>query len=232
MARIDSILTRIAERPAGRRRLWIEDSFSRLSRNGFEPGVAFNVEPRMGPGVNIRPALLGEYMVSRRRQSAILSHETSFLASRFSAPEARVKVSVGLVQVLPSLRVFSVQQQSDEVWRIDANGIVTTPRGAIELHTGREVVSGRPASLSLIPSMTNLVAATDFISRVKPGMVQIGVNPSTPLPATGQLDLFSDSPSSSSEIVPSIDEMILNELCRQFLVGCGYSVDKLGHYSR
>ena len=216
--RSDSILTTLGNCSTGlNRRLWVEDSYSRLSNNGFDVGTGFVVEPRMGPGLNIRPAILSSTHVSKRNGSAILSYEGSSVMARFSAPEVRVKLSVGLAQILPSLRAFSIRIVSTETWTIDGNTL-TTAAGSIALRTGLERPAGRPAVIEAALSASNLIAATALIAWAKPATVRIQTSAVLP---TGQLDLF------GADEIPapkgSTDADITQEVCRQFLVACGWA---------
>ena len=222
--RSDNILTSLGSRNHGSRRLWVEDSFCRLTNNGFAPGSPFSVEPRQGPGVNLRAGLLGSYIVSRRRGAAILSYENVALAERFSEPEVRVKISVNLVQVLPSLRVFSVRRRSDESWSIGVDGVLTTPEGKTALITGRERTSGRPDSIAVVMTANNLVAATDFIARVKPRIVTVTVD--SPVSMDGQTELFTPEP------IDSVESAILKEVSRQFFTSCGWTDTGSGRFER
>ena len=221
--RSDNILSTLGTRSSGLRRLWVEDSFSRLSNNGFDVGTGFRVEPRMGPGLNIRQTLLGSCHVSQRRGAAILSYEGAATMARFFEPEVRVKISVGLVQVLPSLRAFSVRTATSEVWTI-AGEFLTTPWGEVRLVTGDERPSSRPASISATLTEDNIVAATALIAWAKPATVKISTGAA---PVTGQLGLF-DAPVPTT----TLDEQILFEVTRQFLVGCGWSHEGNGLFKR
>jgi len=227
--RSDNILTTLGERAGGYRRLWVEDSASRLSNNGFIAGTGFVVEPRQGPGANFRPSILGDCHVSRRRGAAILSYESTSLARIFeTTPEVRVKISVNLVQVFPSLRVFHVRKHSTETWSIGADSVLTTPKGQLNMLSGREPILGRPLSINLSLSDRNLVAATDFIARVKPA--EIRLTPADTVQALGQGELFAEAPSTSK--APAQDGLILAEVARQFFTACGWTRDTEGVFRR
>lgn len=222
--RSDNIMTSLGNRSSGLRRLWVEDSHSRLSNNGFGVGTGFTVEPRLGPGLNLRQSLLGSCHVSQRRGAAILSYEGSSTMARFFEPEVRVKISVGLVQVLPSLRAFSVRVATSEVWDI-AGSRLTTPSGEVGMVTGEERPGGRPTSINAHITQDNIVAATSLIAWAKPATVKITTGS---VPLVGQLGLFDAAPSSA----PSLDDDILFEVSRQFLVACGWSHEGNGLFRR
>lgn len=224
--RTDNILSSLGERSLGSKRLWVEDSFSRLTRNGFAPGAVFNVEHRCGPGINLRASLLGGYTVSQRRGAAILSYENSALAQKFSDPEVRIRISVNLVQVFPSLRVFSVRTRSQEIWSIDREGNLSTPSGSLLIKTGREPYAGRPDTILVDLSGVNLVAATDFIARIKPRLVTV-LPASLPATINGQTELF---PLENETV--SVEDGIVAEVSRQFFTACGYADQGNGSFLR
>jgi hypothetical protein len=177
----------------------------------------------MGPGLNIRQSLLASCHVSQRRGSAILSYEGSDNMARFHECEVRVKISVGLVQVLPSLRVFSVRSMGNEVWSISGEKLVT-PQGEVALVTGEERPSGRPMAINAAITQANLVAATALIAWAKPATVRIST--AAPMAAI-QLGLF-DAPATAS----TLENDILFEVSRQFLVACGWSHEGDGVFKR
>ncbi|MCS6273996.1 MAG: hypothetical protein H2169_06600 [Opitutus sp.] len=224
--RTDNILSSLGERNLGTRRLWVEDSYNRLSRNGFGPGTVFNVEPRGGPGLNLRSSILGGYTVSQRRGAAILSLENVGRVARFDDPEVRVRISVNLVQVFPSLRVFSVRARSQEVWAITGDGLLSTPSGSLIIKTGREPYAGRPDSIRVEMSGVNLVAATDFIARIKPRLVEV-VPASVTATNAGQAELF---PVENGNM--GIEAGIVAEVSRQFFTACGYTDQGNGTFAR
>lgn len=221
--RSDSLLTSLGNRSTGLRRLWVEDSFSRLTSNGFEIGTGFVVESRMGPGLNIRPSLLARCHVSQRRGAAILSYEGNESMARFHEPEVRVKISVGLVQVIPSLRVFSVRTPSSAVWKIDGSTL-TTDEGSMVLRDGLERPSGRPATIEARLDAKNLVAATALIAWAKPGTIRL-IDGSAPV---GQLDLFGEA----APAAEANNDAITAEVARQFFVACGYETVSPGVFTR
>ena len=226
--RSDNLLTTLGSRSSGLRRLWVEDSFSRLSDNGFEIGTGFVVEPRMGPGLNLRPSGLGSCHVSQRRGAAILSYEGSTKLEQFAQPEIRVKISHALVQVLPSLRAFTVRTVPTGVWTIDGQTI-STPEGRMTLRTGHERPAGRPATIEARLDSMNLVAATDFIAWAKPGTIRL-LSGSTPVIPMGQLDLFAEPTAASVESTG--DSAITQEVARQFFVACGWEQTEPGVFHR
>lgn len=227
--RSDSLFTKLGVRKHDYRRLWLEDSHGRLTRNGFAPGTRLTVSPRLGPGLALRTCPTGSLTVSRRREHAILSYESRDLGLRFIEPEARVKVSVGLVQVLPSLRVFSIRAIANEEWTIAKAGILLTPKApAIRLHTGRERAPGRPTTITWEVTESNLVAATDFIAWAKPPKVVVQMAPCADAEIQGDLFL----PDLPVNPVAAKEQRVLSELARQFLVSCGFSETGPGVYCR
>lgn len=101
----DVFLTKIGERPSGGR-LWIEDSYKRLLRHGFAPGVGLLVHPRQsGVGFVIAPG--GDRLtVSRRGEVPLLSLEGSMVDTRMSGETVRVRASFNNIAVLP--RAFAL----------------------------------------------------------------------------------------------------------------------------
>ena len=230
MTRSDNLLTKLGSRSSGLVRLWVEEpkGAERLASNGFSSGTGFMVERRMGPGLNIRPSILGSCHVSSHRGSALLSYEGSDIMAQFAQPEVRVKISVNLVQVLPSLRVHSVRVASDSVWTI-AGQTIYTPDGRLTLRDGLERPAGRPAAVEAHLDSMNLVAATDFIAWAKPGTIRLHTAASPVVPV-GQLDLFAEPTAAS--VQSSEDDAITQEVARQFFTSCGWQQTEPGVFRR
>jgi hypothetical protein len=172
--RSDSFLTKIGDRSGrGRGRLWLEDGFDRLSRNGFGPGTAFTVTPRGGVGLVLRVALLGSCHVSHRRRQAVLSYESPDLNSFLPAPSARVRISTSAIIVMPSLRVFSIGRQVTETWTVRGD-ILTTGDGQIPLGTIRPInFRQAPAMIEAEIDEANLVCATEVMGNAKAAAVRL-----------------------------------------------------------
>lgn len=227
--RSDSLLTSLGFRTSGLRRLWVEDSFSRLTQNGFEVGSGFEVQPRMGPGLNIRPSLLSRTHVSSRRGAAILSYEGSDNMARFSVPEVRVKITHGLVQVLPSLRAFSVRVSTACTWILDGMTL-TTPECSLTLRDGLERPAGRPSTVEARLTSASLIAATSLIAWAKPATIRL-LPVSAKVVPMGQLEIFAaaQAPVSTED---STDAAIVQEVARQFFVACGWEQTEPGLFRR
>ena len=230
MYRSDTILTTLGARGDGIKRLWLEDSYGRLSANGFFKGTGFVLQNRMGPGVNIRPSLISRTHVSARRGAAILSYEGAGSLSNLSTSMVRVKMSVNLVQVFPSLREFSVRIPNRETWTVDGSTLIT-PAGSFSIVDGLERVSGRPTQINVNLTKANIAPVTLLISRYKPDTIQLlQANAAPASPAMGQLNLFS-----GPDTAPNIDlssSAISSEVARQFFTACGWSLTSPGCFAR
>lgn len=176
MTRHDSFASRLGDR--GNRnlwRLWFEDTaLARLSRNGFAPHTPLAITRRAGPGLSIARTDRAACHVSARRGSPVLSYEARDLGDLFQSPEIRVRVHVGRIFVLPSLRVHSVTGlRPAEVWTV-AGSVVTTPAGAFELRTARPLRLPATAE-TIIADLTaaNVVFVTEFIGNHRPARVTI-----------------------------------------------------------
>lgn len=230
MYRSDTLLSTLGARGDGVKRLWLEDSFGRLSANGFLKGTGFVLQNRMGPGVNIRPSLISRTHVSARRGAAILSYEGAGSLSNLSTTMVRVKMSVNLVQVLPSLREFSVRIPNRETWTIN-DSTLTTPSGTLPIVDGLERVSGRPTQFNVHLTKANIAPVTLLISRYKPCTIQLlHPNAAPASPAMGQLDFFSDSDTAPDNDFSS--STITAEVACQFFTACGWSQTTPGCFVR
>ena len=176
--RSDNFLTHIGDRSErGCSRLWLEDSFGRLSRNGFDAGAGFAVTPRPGVGLVFTPSVLGSCHVSHRRSRAILSYEAPDIERLIPSVEARVRLSVKTIIVMPSLRVFAILRKTAARWTICGNEIVTQNQalpltGVKPLHLAKA-----PAVIEADLTEANLVYATEVIGNARPGVVVLSGEP-------------------------------------------------------
>lgn len=205
MIRHDTFLTKLGDRSdRGCSRLWIEDSAGRLSRNGFATGSGFEVTPRAGLGFLLRPSLLATTHVSSRRSAAILSYESANLSVFLrGTPEARVRVSVNSIVVMPSLRLFSIaQRRSEQNWSI-VGETLTRPEGRQSIVTRQPArFDATPVRLEIALTEGNLVFSTEVVSQAKP--VTVSLTGPSPLVA----------------------------VAGQFLLAIGYTLTSAGEYSR
>ena len=172
--RTDTFFTAIGDRPViGMQRIWIEDSFGRLSRNGFTAGTPYVVGTRPGLGLVVQPAAVSSLHVSARRQASILSYESSSIAHSITTNEARVKVSVGSIIILPALRLFHVTRPVTELWQISGLTLVR-PEGTCSVVTSAPVrFATSPCLLTVGLTEENLIFATEIIGNAKPGSVAL-----------------------------------------------------------
>jgi hypothetical protein len=165
--RFDQFCSRIGHRENGYSRVWIEDSFDRLSRNGFTPGTSFEPQFRPGVGLVLAPTAIGSLTVSQRRGVPLLSYERPSVSHQFEAtPDVRVRISVNHVTIMPRLRVFSIGGLRNETWNL--SGLtVATPSGSISLEGGSPVHAPKVVqTLRAELTEANLVAATEFMNNV------------------------------------------------------------------
>lgn len=173
--RHDTFLTTLGSRgERGYSRLWVEDSAGRLSRNGFGMGDGFEVRPRAGLGLIVRPAILSSTHVSSRRGSAILSYESKDLPTYLrGVSEARVRISVNAMILMPALRLFAVARPLDEVWSIAGN-ILSRPNGCQPIDGAMPArFDATPARLNAALTEQNLVFATEVMSHAKPAEISL-----------------------------------------------------------
>ncbi len=175
--RTDNFFTTVGDRPdIGMKRIWVEDSFGRLSRNGFTAGTPYSVTTRPGLGLLVQPAAVSSLHVSSRRSASILSYESSRLAQSITTNEARVKVSVGSIIILPALRLFHVARTASN-WSI-AGMMLTRPEGVSGIATERPVrYPFSPDSLTVALDETNLIFALEIVGNAKPGEVAVNGEP-------------------------------------------------------
>lgn len=174
----DTFFTAIGER-TGRpyERLWIEDSFGRLSRNGFVANSAFNVTPRPGVGLVLTPSVLGEYSITPRRGASVISLEQRGLSDLVRSREVRVRLCVKSIVVMPCLRAFHVARPTTGVWTI-AGMTLTTPEGATDIGTPSPAgMRSTPARLDVQLSEANIVFATEIIGNATPAEVTLSGDP-------------------------------------------------------
>ncbi len=172
--RSDTFCTNLGARSNGMARLWIEDSYHRLTRNNFSVGTQFTRRSRPGYGVILEPNILGEVTVSTRRGAPLLSLENSWLANQMPAQDAdvRVRVSVGNIVVMPRLRTFHVGRRFSDEATIVGN-ILTAGANT------RQIDTLAPASIGLIGNLTahldwtNLVYATEVMGNARPECVAL-----------------------------------------------------------
>ena len=171
--RKDLYLSKLNLRPAtGYKRVWIEDSARRLTRNGFEAGTMLVAHHRAGPGLDLRPHLLGDYTVSHRHQVPIVSLENPMVAQAFPVDDLLVRISVGLISILPSIRAFAVRAVSDELWTLRDNAVIT-PREVVAFGPRPIHPLGRPAVVEAYITDRNLIAATELIAWAKPAEIRL-----------------------------------------------------------
>ena len=172
--RSDTFCTNLGSRSSGMSRLWVEDSYRRLSRNGFEVGTQFARRSRPGYGVILTPSVLGECAVSSRRGVPLLSLENGWLAKQMPSRDAevRVRVCVGSVIVMPRLRIFHVGRTTHELATI-SEGTVEVGGKILPLHTAKPAAFGLIAELKADLNWSNLVLATEVMGNSRPSRVQL-----------------------------------------------------------
>jgi hypothetical protein len=155
-------------------RLWIEgNDYDRLGRNGFTPGGRFNICRKPGFGVVIDESATGNYKVTPRRNSAVLSYEARDLGDFFGTPDIRVRIHVNKIVVNPLLRFHTVARPKTEVWQI-RGAQLTTVTNVHELRTLAPLnLPQCAARIEAELDETNLVFATELIGNQRPGTVKI-----------------------------------------------------------
>jgi len=105
----------------GSPRLWLESR--RLETLGFPPGTSFLVESR-AKGVRLRASTKGKHHVAQRRAAGAVRPIIDLANRALLAPlvhweEVKVAVSLGLIDVMPSVRAFTIRRQrsSGRPWR-------------------------------------------------------------------------------------------------------------------
>jgi hypothetical protein len=170
----DTFYTAIGER-SGRPydRLWIEDSYGRLARNGFVAGTGFDASHRAGVGLVITPSTLGSYSVTPRGQRSVISLEQRGLSDALRARDVRVRICVKSIVVMPCLRLFHVAKSVDQVWSIEGTDIFT-PEGRASLLTTRpRTFRTSPLRIKFDARPENIAFATEIIGNAKPAEVEL-----------------------------------------------------------
>lgn len=169
----DIFLSKIGQRPTGAR-VWIEDGFSRLQRNGFGVGVPIDVLPRSsGAGLIIRVAKTPtRRKVAKRRGMPLLSLEGPQVLACLPWDEVRVRVSVGAVAVLP--RAFALLFRM-AVGVAVISGTTVRVGGVV-----RELVNARAVKLpeggaecDFYADEDNVFWGCEFVSNHRPGLVRV-----------------------------------------------------------
>lgn len=168
-------MTRLGER-TGRNlwRLWIEDNgFQRLQRNNFSVGTGFRVHRRAGVGLVIEASVLASCHVSSRRGAGVLSYEASDLATLLPVPEVRVRIHVGRIIVMPSVRFHTIARPATEHWQVCGDELVT-PGGTFGLRTPEPLrLPQVAAQIEVHLEERNLVYSTELIGNLRPSRVVI-----------------------------------------------------------
>jgi hypothetical protein len=182
--RKDLYRSKLNDRPAtGYKRVWLEDSANRLTRNGFTAGTMLVARRRAGPGLDLLPRAIGDYTVSHRHRLPILSLENPLVAEAFPVDEIVVRMSVGLISLVPSIRMFSVRASTAEVWTVEG-GAVRTPREVVRFGALPALPSGRPGMVEAFLDEANLIAGTELIANVKPAEIRLHADGLVALTAT------------------------------------------------
>jgi len=172
--RYDTFFTRLgdrAERPYNR--LWIEDSFGRLTANGFATGTGFAARQRPGVGLVLSPDTLGACHVSQRRGAAILSYEARGLTGALRTSDVRVRVCVKSIVVMPCLRLFHVGRGVNGEWSIAENRL-HADGSVIDIATSTPLQMRKtPAVMSVALTEANIVFATEIIGNTRPAAVRL-----------------------------------------------------------
>jgi hypothetical protein len=159
-------------------RLWIEDSYRRLTRNGFGTDATFARIARPGVGVVLAPSVLGDAKVSSRRGVPILSVENSWLARqmRYADQQARVRISVNHIVLMPRLRAFHVGTKAHDCAEISGMFIRFGERNE-SLETARPAMHGLIGELRAVLDWQNLVLATEIMGDSRPERVFLSGDP-------------------------------------------------------
>ncbi len=131
----------------GSPRLWLESR--RLETLGFSAGTSFLVESRAN-GVRLRASTKGKHHVAKRRAAGAVRPIIDLANRALLAPlvhwqEVKVAVSLGLIDVTPSVRAFRIRRQrnSRPPWRtLEVFSGGGTLSAAIGAHPDFRLVAG------------------------------------------------------------------------------------------
>lgn len=154
----------------GSPRLWLESR--RLETLGFSAGTGFVVEVR-GGSVRLRASGEGKHHVAQRRAAGgvrpIIDVENrTLLAPLVKWEEVKVAASMGLIDVTPSVRAFTIRRQrsSHGPWR------------TLEIFSGGGTLS---AAIGIIPTFTSWQESKSSLATRMSGRLRIETHCSSKL---------------------------------------------------
>ena len=170
---MDTVLTKLSPRKDGGR-VWIEDSYSRLTRNGFAAGSNITVNDRPGSGLILRRTeQLSRNSVSSRKGAPIIDIDGIWVLRRFEGSDfLRVRLSFNSAIIVPRVLTASVARA----------GEVAQIRGNILLVAGTQFAINTPkparipfsiSELSIDVSAANLLYAMETIINNRPANVSV-----------------------------------------------------------
>jgi len=146
--------------------LWIEDSFERLARHGFAPGIGLRVQARQsGVGFIVSPGG-NELTVSRRGLVPLLSIEGRAVDVRMAGETVRVRASHNNIAVLPRAFALNFRGITADV-RISGTAAIVNGK-AIPLNAGRRVRLGGMGTLDFETSHDNVFWGCEVIAHHRP----------------------------------------------------------------
>lgn len=137
---MDTIITKLS--PHGtRHRVWLEDSFGRLSRNGFSAGDGVDVSHRAGSGLLVKKGdAFSKNSISARRNTPLFALDGAWVLRRFEhADFLRVRLSYNAISIVPRVITASITRAGVRA-AISGNVLVVD-------HVGYQINTPKPTLL-------------------------------------------------------------------------------------
>jgi hypothetical protein len=171
---MDTILTKLSPHK-DTHRIWIEDSYGRLQKNGFSPNTPFSVQPRAGRGLILKtenqPTTTS---VSKRQNKPLLSLERKTLARSLDGDLLRARISIGQIILVPRVLCFSIQKPHQNIACISGTQLQIGGAPPKELKTPKPQRNPEPiAYLEAEITADNIVYATEFMLNNLPKEIKL-----------------------------------------------------------
>ena len=171
---MDTVITKLSPHGDSMARVWLEDSYNRLTRNGFPAGTKIAVTDRPGSGLIVRHGELdSKKTVSSRRNAPLLSLDGAWVLRRFEGADfLRVRLSFKTLIIVP--RVIT-----SNITRSGCSGYVTGTTLVVD-NIGYSIKTQKPLllpmrlkSLALNITTDNILYAMEIVVNSRPESVTL-----------------------------------------------------------